>query len=240
MPIPSPHDLPPERLGSLLRSARRKAKLSRRRVARDAGLASSTLIALERGWERITPNVLDRLLAIYGTSVDALVPRREPVVVTASELSFGREIRVLAANARDEVLRDYLEALQRARGAGVTETAELRRTDLNALAVALDSDPELLAVRIARLVDCDIDEARGLADDLRRRIVTGLASATLGAAAITGVAAAPAASATTPPHRPAHHAAVTTHKAAKPKHAPTPAPDTGIFPGETPTQIFHG
>lgn len=65
-------------IGDRLRIARESAKLTQAAAAEAIGVARTTLLAIEQGQRRIRIEELQRLAAVYGTSVNAIL-RREAV-----------------------------------------------------------------------------------------------------------------------------------------------------------------
>jgi Zn-dependent peptidase ImmA (M78 family)/transcriptional regulator with XRE-family HTH domain len=72
--------IPPLEVGERLRIAREAAKVTQATAAEAAGMARTTLIAIEQGQRRIRMDELQRLARLFGTSVNALF-RREAVQI---------------------------------------------------------------------------------------------------------------------------------------------------------------
>ena len=199
----SPSSLPPERLGVLLKGARRDAQLSRRRAAKFAGITPAQLTAIERGWDRVDGSTFDLLLDAYGTTVARLIAPRSQLAVIDNVLHTGSDVHVAASTARDDVLRSYLALLRNARRDAKIDTLALRADDLTVLASVLDTDEATLITRISTLLDCDRSEATSLAKLLLRVAAPALGAAigiaTLsGSTAPSGATAAPVRQITTP------------------------------------------
>ncbi len=183
----SPTSLPPERLGSLLRAARRHAQLSRRRAAKIATVTPAHLIAIERGWETVNESTLTQLLDAYGTTVAELIPARSSLTVIGSVIHSSDNVQVAASTARDDVLKAYLQLVLDARSNGTLDRLTLRTNDVAALATVLDADESVLIQRIASLLECDEREARSLARELLTRVAGPVIGVALGAAALGGI-----------------------------------------------------
>ncbi len=164
-----PTALPPERLGALLRHARRNAGLSRRRAAHYASLSVAELIAIEKGWESPSRQLIDCLVACYGITVETLIPARRPLTVNATTIATGvtGDVVIAATSARDDILRSYIGLITNARNEGRLDALRLRESDIEALSAALDTDESVLATRIAELIGCTDSEAAALGRLLR-------------------------------------------------------------------------
>src|SRR5690348_10196856 len=68
----------PAEIGERLRTARDTAKLTQAAAATAAGMARTTLVAVEQGQRKLRMDELLRLARLYGTSVNALF-RQEAV-----------------------------------------------------------------------------------------------------------------------------------------------------------------
>jgi predicted nucleotidyltransferase/DNA-binding XRE family transcriptional regulator len=100
--------------GGLVRSARERAHLSARALARASHVSTSTVTRIERGEINPTVEMLDRLLAASGNrlvlevepapgapTLDAL-RRRRKAIVAAVEARGGSNVRVFGSVARGE------------------------------------------------------------------------------------------------------------------------------------------
>jgi Helix-turn-helix domain len=185
-----PMALPPERLGDLLRQARRKTSLSRRRAAKAASLRERELAAIEGGKAKADRPTIDRLLDAYDITVDQLVPPRTPIVV--GDAPGGESVaglRVVACDSRDEALATYIAMIVKARAAGRLDSFSLRSDDMQLLAVALGTDDEILVDRIAHLLGCDRVEAEWFGARLRA-YAGPIAGVAFGIAVVAGSAMA--------------------------------------------------
>jgi transcriptional regulator with XRE-family HTH domain len=186
-------DLAPERLGQVLRDARRTVGLSRRRAAKRSGIEPSRLRRYERGDEPVPDEALARLRALYGDALDDLVVPRAPLTVESTRVAAAGMEQPLAQDDRDALLSAYAHLVLRLRGVGPGEPLPLRADDLTVLAVALGSDPDEVARHVAAVVGCTRAEAAALHDEvLRRRVLVPAAGLAIGAVAYaSAVLAAP-------------------------------------------------
>jgi transcriptional regulator with XRE-family HTH domain len=183
-------DLPPARLGRMLRDARRRHGLKRRDVATATGIPADRLRAYERGTVPIPAEACARLVGHYGDDLTAHVPLRVPVHVGERRIVAGEEVRALATRRADDVLRAYTELLLRLRHARPGEPVPLRASDLAALAAAVGDDADAVETRITELLGCTREEAAGLrAALMRRRLIVPVAGLAAGAALVVAAAA---------------------------------------------------
>jgi transcriptional regulator with XRE-family HTH domain len=178
--------IPPRRLGRALRTARRACGLRRRAAAARLGVQPRLLVAWERGNERVPDDVAGRLVDLYGEHLTALVPARDAVRIETGRIEVGGTIRILASQARDDVLGGYVDLLTALRGAKPGETVPLRHADLEALAYELGRDVDDIEARIVELLRCTREEAAIVHAELRRRMLVPVAGVAVGVAAWAG------------------------------------------------------
>jgi transcriptional regulator with XRE-family HTH domain len=179
------------RLGTALRDARMTAGLSRRDLAARTGYSSRQLRAFERGEAQPDDAQLERLAMACSQPVDSLLPTRgeAPVALTEGHLLVGATSAPLRSDEppTDEVLRSYLGVVYEMRDSKPGSRIPLRDRDLDALATALGSDPELVETRLVELMDVTREEAAALRVALiRRRVLLPAASIALGASMVVG------------------------------------------------------
>ena len=151
-------------VGLRLRGVRRSKRLSLHdvEIASQKEFKASVLGAYERGERAISVPRLQRLASFYTVPVDQLLPpvaaaeggadgdagdRRVPGRGITIDL-----IRLEAMSTQEANLLNRYVSMIRAQRAGFTGTAlTIRREDLNALAVLLESDPETVKERIGSL-----------------------------------------------------------------------------------------
>jgi transcriptional regulator with XRE-family HTH domain len=149
-------------VGLRLRGVRRSKRLSLHdvEVASNKEFKASVLGAYERGERAISVPRLQRLASFYGVAVDQLLP---PIDLPAAE---GEQvdrrvpsrgitidlIRLEAMSSHEANLLNRYVSMIRQQRAGFTGTAlTIRREDLNALAVLLESDPETVKERMGSM-----------------------------------------------------------------------------------------
>jgi transcriptional regulator with XRE-family HTH domain len=229
-------DLPPVRLGALLRDARKRRGWKRPKAAARAGTTAKRLRAYERGEKPVPTEVRLRLVECYGDDLTAHVPMRVPVRANSDWLIVGELELPLVFGSAEEILTGYVKIVQRVRRSKPGEPLVLRSTDVVALAAVLNADRGDIEERLAELLGCTVGEARALhAELLRRKVLLPVAGLAAGVAAFAGVAHA-AQSDDPKPARPmppatevaAHHDAPETHKNVETERAqpapPAPAP----------------
>ena len=151
-------------VGLRLRGVRRSKRMSLHdvEIASQKEFKASVLGAYERGERAISVPRLQRLASFYTVPVDQLLP---PMLAAESGADGdagdrrvpGRGItidliRLEAMSTQEANLLNRYVSMIRAQRAGFTGTAlTIRREDLNALAVLLESDPETVKERIGSL-----------------------------------------------------------------------------------------
>ena len=135
--------LPAARLGSLLNTRRKEAKLRKRTAAEVAGIEVSVLDEIESGQRLPDSHVLAALLARYGVGPTEFFPRRKPVEVTQSSH---------ATNV--EVLRDFVDQVRGWRQVRGKEKLNFRQQDVVVLSRLLGSDPDEIERRLIALTGC--------------------------------------------------------------------------------------
>lgn len=149
-------------VGLRLRGVRRSKRLSLHDVelASSKEFKASVLGAYERGERAISVPRLQRLASFYGVAVDQLLPaielpgedgehvdRRVPGRGITIDL-----IRLEAMSSHEANLLNRYVSMIRQQRSGFTGTAlTIRREDLNALAVLLESDPETVKDRMGSM-----------------------------------------------------------------------------------------
>ena len=160
-----PTELPPERLGILLRSARHGASLSQRKAAKMSAISGRRLKRIEKGGEVADRPVIDALLGAYEIDVHQLIPQRRSIGVNGASLALeagGARGHAARSTERDDLLRGYLSMIAAARTDGTIESLSLRKSDMQALAEALGSDDQTVTSRVVALLGCDDEEASAL------------------------------------------------------------------------------
>jgi hypothetical protein len=161
-------------------------------VAAELGVSRQRLIAWERGDERVSEIVAARFVALYGDALTTLVPERQPLRLELGRIEVGGKIRILASQARDDVLGSYVELLTALRQSKAGKVVPLRTADLQALADALGRDVVDVEARIVELLQCTGEEAAVLHAEMRRRLLVPVAGLAVGVTAWAGGIAAAA------------------------------------------------
>jgi transcriptional regulator with XRE-family HTH domain len=180
--------MPPERLGALLRSARKRRGLTRKQASATAGTTAAKLRRYERGDKPVPPAVCARLAECYGEDLTAHVPLRVPPQIDAGAIVVGGEQRTVGPDPED-VIAGFVDIVQRLRDSEPGEPLALRATDVAALAGALGRDRDEIERRIADALGCSPTVARKLhAELLRRKVILPVAGLAAGVAAFAGAA----------------------------------------------------
>jgi transcriptional regulator with XRE-family HTH domain len=180
--------MPPERLGALLRSARKRSGMKRKQAAAAGGTTTAKLRAYERGEKPVPAAVCAQLAEAYGDDLTAHVPLRVPPEINGNRVAMGSEHRSVGPDA-DDLLAGYIDIVRRLRNSGTGDPLALRTVDIVALAGALGSDREFIEAQIAKVLGCSPTEARRLHGELlRRKVILPVAGLAAGMAAFAGVA----------------------------------------------------
>jgi transcriptional regulator with XRE-family HTH domain len=183
--------MPAERLGTLLRAARKRRGWKRKQAAAAARTTPALLRAYEEGAQPIPADVCSRLAECYGADLSAHIPMRVPPQINHDWLIVEEHRLPRVTGTTDEVVKEYAQIVSRLRGAKAGDALPLRAADLAVLGSALESDPEEIATRIAAILQCTVEEARTLHREmLRRKVVLPVAGLAAGAMALVGVNAA--------------------------------------------------
>jgi transcriptional regulator with XRE-family HTH domain len=153
-----------KQVGLRLRGVRRSKKLSLHdvEVASTKEFKASVLGAYERGERAISVPRLQRLARFYAVPVDQLLPPIDDQRSGDGEMTGDRRIpgrgitidliRLEAMSSSDaSMLSRYLNRIRQQRTNFTGTALTIRREDLNALAVLLESDPESIEARIGGL-----------------------------------------------------------------------------------------
>jgi len=190
--------MPADRLGALLRSARKRRGLSRKQAAAAAATTAGKLRAFERGEKSLPAEVCVRLAECYGEDLTAHVPVRVPPRIDDNQLRVGDVQQHVGPGAGD-VIAGYVDIVRRLRDTDAGDPLALRTADIIALAGALGHDRDEIEERIADALGCTATEARRLHGELlRRKVILPVAGLAAGVAVLAGAAhAGPAPSGTT-------------------------------------------
>jgi transcriptional regulator with XRE-family HTH domain len=232
--------LPADRLGEVLRAARKRRGWKRREVAKHTGIDADRLRQYERGHRAVPADVCLQLAECYGDDLTAHVPLRVPPRITERSIAVDEQSRVLRSGTTEEILTAYVEIVARLRHARPGAPVALRANDVAALGAVLDCEPSRIEQRIVELLECTREEARALHDELlRRKVILPVAGLAAGVVALTGFTTARADTGSPSPSPTT--AAITTstaHGAAPVAPSTTvPAPSTTVAPTTTTTTM---
>ena len=139
-----------------VRELRRERGLSRRALARRAGLASGAVVAIERGRHVPSEGELAQIAGACGVEPEALVPVPRPDLALAA----GSGTSPLRGEAAlDALLREYLSMVAELRSNRQASPESLRQGDLSELARALGDSPDAIEARLMQLLGSDEHEA---------------------------------------------------------------------------------
>ena len=235
--------MPPERLGALLRAARKRRGLDRKQAAAAAGTTPARLRAYERGDRSVPAEVCAQLAECYGADLTAHVPLRVPPQIESREISIGDVRRPVGLSITD-VLAGYVDIVHRLRDTGPGDPLSLRTADIVALAGALGCDRDEIEQHISEVLGCTRAEAARLHGELlRRKVILPVAGLAAGMAAFAGSSAVSpsVSSASHPVVRVSAATPVSATRAAPPAHSTTAttaeATTTTTTPPAPPTTV---
>jgi transcriptional regulator with XRE-family HTH domain len=208
--------MPAERLGALLRSARKRLGWKRREVEDRTGIPAALLRDYERGRLVVPPGTCARLAECYGDDLTAHVPLRVPVCLDDDRLVLGDNVRYVNTDDTDDVLSGYVEIVARLRRSKPGEPVALRATDVAALGAALGADTHRIETRIVALLGCSRAEAKALhAELLRRKVILPVAGLAASVVAFAGFTSAHADTPSRPASSPTEASATVTPSTAR-------------------------
>src|SRR5262245_43049837 len=180
--------MPPERLGALLRAARKRRGLTRKQASAVAGTTAVKLRRYERGDKQVPAEVCARLAECYGDDLTAHVPLRVPPQIGDRAIVVAGVQQTVGPDTED-VVAGFIDIVQRLRDAKPGEALPLRATDVMSLAAALGHDQDEIERRIAEALGCSPTVARTLhAELLRRKVILPVAGLAAGVAVFAGAA----------------------------------------------------
>jgi transcriptional regulator with XRE-family HTH domain len=173
--------VPAARLGMLLVGRREAAGLTVAEAAAAVGVRRRTYLGFERGRRLAPPQLVARLLAAFGSTLEELLPPRVSI-----------DPDLLQADEPAAILRSYIALVRSWRGTA-GGPLRFRADDVAVLVALLGREPATIERRLVELTGCDPAEA----SRLRRVLVASLVvlPITVGSVAGAGVAFAPSAAA---------------------------------------------
>ncbi len=190
------------RLALLLAERRRQSGMSLRAVARASGgsFSARRLKLIEAAREPLTRAEADEVARLYGIDLAVVTPDRLPLEIDSrGVISTGGSAISFDPGDVESLLTSYLRLVRSMRGQERPQAIELRRNDVDVLALYLEQPGELVVERLAALMG---------ATQLQRRVLAGMFVAGamvigLSAAAAANLQAAEHASGSTGADRPA-------------------------------------
>jgi transcriptional regulator with XRE-family HTH domain len=146
--------------GPLLETARNRAGLSVRQLARATGISRTRIDELESGADQATERELGLLAQGCKCAVFDLLPPAHDVGVLVHDESGLAPAR--GERAFESLLREYLAMVVEMRSGANVTAPSLRHDDLLELAAALGDTPEAIEQRLAALLGSDAGEASGI------------------------------------------------------------------------------
>lgn len=172
------------RLAVLLAERRRQSGLSLRAVARasDGAFTTKELRQIEAARLPLSRERAQLVARLYGIDLSAVTPDRLPLEIDPrGVISTGGSAISFDPDDVDSLLTNYLRLVRSLRGQEKPQTIELRRNDVEVLALYLELPGELVVERLAALMG---------ATQLQRRVLAGMFVA---GAMVIGLSAAAAA-----------------------------------------------
>jgi transcriptional regulator with XRE-family HTH domain len=220
--------MPADRLGELLRAARKRRGWKRKEAALRVDISAKKLRDYEQGKKPVPPEICAELAEWYGDDLTAHVPLRVPPRLDDQWVVVGDEVRPVDGGDSTEVLTAYVQIVARLRRARAGEALALRAADVVVLAAALNCDAEEIEQRIMTMLGCSRSEAKALHRELlQRKVILPVAGLAASVVALAGFTAAHAEGGAPAP-KPPVETTVTT--AASEITVPTGPADAGVLP----------
>jgi transcriptional regulator with XRE-family HTH domain len=140
-----------------LQTARARAGLSPRKLARASGVKARRLADLEAGIDQPTDRELGALAQGCGVSVFDLLPPGYSLRVLVRDDAGAKEVQ--GRTALDALLREYLQMVLELRSGRAITPPTLRHDDLVELASALGDTPESIEQRLIELLGTEPNAA---------------------------------------------------------------------------------
>ncbi len=187
-------DVPPLRLGRLLRSARLDAEVTLEDlVARGAGTFTLTdLMDIEAGRRGVDRDELDELIASYGVEETSFVPERTRLVIDLDEnvmRTDGATVDFEAADEPQRVLARYLGLVYSLRDIEPGTPIPLRDVDVTVLSKALLQPPDSVESSLRSMMAEPHEDVVAAAKGFRARKLLPMAGVVIGAAAFGAIIA---------------------------------------------------
>lgn len=152
------------RFGAFLSAARRERGIRLRHLA-DKTIPTRMLKAIERGDHLLEPLLVAELASRYGTDLDHLFPRREPVVLLATgTVAAGGLEEPFEPGDIDSIVVAYLRLIRRLRVGSGSQVITLRRDDLIDIADQLGRPRPEIVDRVAVQLGATGSQRRAMVD----------------------------------------------------------------------------
>ncbi|MCB0997812.1 MAG: hypothetical protein KDB40_00830 [Acidimicrobiales bacterium] len=180
------------RLAVLLTERRRQAGLGLRALAKtsDGAFSAKELKLIEAAKAPLTRDRAEQVARLYGVDLTSITPDRMPLEIDPrGVVSTGGSAISFDPDDAESLLASYLKLVRTLRGQERSQAIELRRNDVDVLALYLELPGELVVERLATLMG---------ATQLQRRVLAGMFVA---GAMVIGLSAAAAANLQAAEHR---------------------------------------
>lgn len=153
-------DVMARRTATMLVAARVQSGFTLRSLARRSGGAFSKerLREIESGSVALDRATTEALAALYGCELDVLFTPRRPVVVDGGSVSAGGRSERIDGVGATSVLSAYLRLVRALRRVPADAAVELRRDDIEVLAVEFGLAPDRVVEQLAELLGAQREE----------------------------------------------------------------------------------
>lgn len=171
------------RLANLLTATREATGDSRRALAAASNgrFHRSELRDFERGTRPLDEETVGELALLYRCDLDAILPPRLPVVITAGRVSAGGVHLDYEETSEEALIQAYMALVRQLRRQKRTPIVDLRRDDLDVLSEYMQQPRESVVHRIANLMN---------ATQRKRTAMVGALSTGVAIVGLVGTAAA--------------------------------------------------
>ena len=152
------------RTATMLVAARVQRGFSLRTMARRSGgvFTRDQLREIESGAVDLDRATTESLAVLYGCDLEVLFSPRRPVAVDAGVVSAAGRSEAVEGEGLHAVLAAYLRLVRALRGVLANAVVELRRDDIDSLAVALQTSPDSVLEHLAEMLGAHRDERAGV------------------------------------------------------------------------------
>lgn len=153
-------DVMARRTATMLVAARVQSGFTLRSLARRSGgsFTKDRLREIESGSVALDRATTEALASLYGCELDVLFTPRRPVVVDGGSVSAGGRSERIDGVGATSVLSAYLRLVRALRRVPADAAVELRRDDIEVLAVELGLAPDRVVEQLAELLGAQREE----------------------------------------------------------------------------------